>query len=95
VAEKRETVFIDRRFKKKLTRAKKSVFIGPSDGTNPRPPMKMDLERIGARQRAGNAHQFAAESEELDQIAKEVRARAGRAVFKRVLAVAVGAVVGV
>jgi hypothetical protein len=35
-------------------------------------PMKMDLERIGSRHR-GNSHQFSAESEELDQIAKEVR----------------------
>lgn len=34
--------------------------------------MKMDLERIGSRHR-GNSHQFNAESEELDQIAKEVR----------------------
>ena len=37
--------------------------------------MKMDLERIGGRSRAkgdGNAT-FAAESEALDQIAKEVR----------------------
>jgi hypothetical protein len=33
--------------------------------------MKMDLERIGSRHR-GNSQHFAAESEELDQIAKEV-----------------------
>ena len=34
--------------------------------------MKMDLERIGGRHR-DNSHHFAAESEALDQIAKEVR----------------------
>ena len=34
--------------------------------------MKMDLERIGSRHR-DNSHHFAAESEALDQIAKEVR----------------------
>lgn len=33
--------------------------------------MKMDLERIGGRHR-DNSHHFAAESEALDQIAKEV-----------------------
>lgn len=33
--------------------------------------MKMDLERIGSRHR-DNSHHFAAESEALDQIAKEV-----------------------
>ena len=33
--------------------------------------MKMDLQRIGSRQR-DNAHHFQAESEELDHIAKEV-----------------------
>ncbi len=32
--------------------------------------MKMDLERIGSRHR-DNSHHFAAESEALDQIAKE------------------------
>ena len=37
--------------------------------------MKMDLERIGSRHRGTgtNSQHFAAESEELDQIAKEVR----------------------
>ena len=35
-------------------------------------PMKMDLERIGSRHR-DNSHVFAAESEALDQIAKDVR----------------------
>ena len=35
--------------------------------------MKMDLERIGSRHRGNSHHQFAAESEELDQIAKEVK----------------------
>ena len=34
--------------------------------------MKMDLERIGGRHR-DNSHHFAAESEALDQIAKEVK----------------------
>ena len=34
--------------------------------------MKMDLERIGSRHR-DNSHHFAAESEALDQIAKEVK----------------------
>ena len=36
--------------------------------------MKMDLERIGSRHRGTgtNSQHFAAESEELDQIAKEV-----------------------
>ena len=33
--------------------------------------MKMDLERIGSRHR-DNSHHFQAESEALDQIAKEV-----------------------
>ncbi len=33
--------------------------------------MKMDLERIGSRHR-DNSHSFQAESEALDQIAKEV-----------------------
>jgi len=36
--------------------------------------MKMDLERIGSRHR-DNSHHFAAESEALDQIAKEAEAR--------------------
>ena len=34
--------------------------------------MKMDLERIGGRHR-DNSHVYAAESEALDQIAKDVR----------------------
>lgn len=36
--------------------------------------MKMDLERIGSRTR-DNSHHFQAESEALDQIAKEAEAR--------------------
>lgn len=37
--------------------------------------MKMDLERIGSRQRDNSQH-FAAESQALDQIAKEVSTKA-------------------
>ena len=36
--------------------------------------MKMDMERIGTRHR-DNSHHFAAESEALDQIAREVMKR--------------------
>lgn len=35
--------------------------------------MRMDLERIGSRRHRDNSHHFQAESEALDQIAKEVR----------------------